>query len=212
MTLFVKLCGIGTERDLEVAVESGADAVGFVLTPSPRQVSLEKAAKLMVLVPKSVLGVAVFHDPSPELLQKTMDVVRPDLLQSEHSTLHGVAPNHALPVVVAGADLEEDLARARAFTTRDTVLVDSAARGGTGRPAGWERLAGIDFPGHLILAGGLHPGNVADAVGLVRPFGVDVSSGIESSPGVKDPARMRAFVEAAREGNPPPGRKHDHHQ
>jgi phosphoribosylanthranilate isomerase len=78
------------------------------------------------------------------------------------------------------------------------VLVDSAARGGTGHPPSWERLASVGFPGRLILAGGLGPANVADAIGLVRPFGIDVSSGIESTPGVKDPVKMRAFVETAR--------------
>ena len=78
------------------------------------------------------------------------------------------------------------------------VLVDSAARGGTGLTPRWERLARLDGPGRLILAGGLDPDNVGEAVSLVRPFGVDVSSGIEKSPGVKDPKRMRAFVEAAR--------------
>ncbi|HEU4916961.1 MAG TPA: phosphoribosylanthranilate isomerase [Acidimicrobiia bacterium] len=207
MTLFVKLCGIVDERHLEVAVEAGADAIGFVLTPSPRQVSLKRAARLRALLPDSVLGVAVFHDPSPALLRQALEVVGPDLLQSERSTLVGMPADRVLPVVVDGAGLESDLAGVAGHTTREMVLVDSAARGGTGRPAGWKRLATLDFPGLLILAGGLDPENVADAVDLVRPFGVDVSSGVESSPGVKDPEKMRAFVVAAREA----GRKHDHH-
>jgi phosphoribosylanthranilate isomerase len=86
------------------------------------------------------------------------------------------------------------------------VLVDSAAHGGTGHAPSWERVAAVDFRGRLILAGGLDADNVAEAVGLVRPFGVDVSSGIESAPGVKDPVRMRAFVEAARGAASPPRR------
>jgi phosphoribosylanthranilate isomerase len=153
---------------------------------------------MRALLPDSVLGVAVFHDPSPDLLRQAEEVMGPDLFQSELSTLDGVAPDRALPVVVEGADLEADLVRAAGLTTREMVLVDSAARGGTGRPPSWDRVATIDFTGRLILAGGLDPDNVADAIGLVRPYGVDVSSGIESAPGVKDPARMRAFVEAAR--------------
>lgn len=207
MSLFVKLCGIADEHHVEVAVEAGADAIGFVLTPSPRQVSLERAARLRALLPDSVLGVAVFHDPSPALLRQALEVVGPDLLQSERSTLVGMPADRVLPVVVDGARLETDLAGAACSTTREMVLVDSAARGGTGRPAGWSRLAALDFTGLLILAGGLNPENVADAVDLVRPFGVDVSSGVESSPGVKDPEKMRAFVAAAREA----GRKHDDH-
>jgi phosphoribosylanthranilate isomerase len=204
MTLFIKLCGIVTERQLEAAVEAGADAVGFVLTPSPRQVSLQKAAELRALLPDPVLGVAVFHDPSPTLLRRALEAAGPDLLQSEHSTLAGVPRDRALPVVVEGAALEEDLERALGLTTREMVLVDSAARGGTGHSPSWTRLAAVDFPGCLILAGGLDPDNVAEAVGLVQPFGVDVSSGIESSPGVKDSVRMRAFVEAARGAVTPP--------
>lgn len=204
MTLFVKLCGISDESQLEAAVGAGADAVGFVLTPSPRQVSVDTAARLRALLPASVMAVAVFHDPSPRLLRQAESVVAPDLLQSEVSTLAGVLPDRALPVVVDGPSLHRDLSRAFTLTTREMVLVDSAARGGTGRPAGWERLAGIEFPGRLVLAGGLDPGNVGDAVGLVKPFGVDVSSGVESAPGVKDPTKMRAFVEAAREASSPP--------
>jgi phosphoribosylanthranilate isomerase len=209
MTLFVKLCGISNEHELEVAVEAGADAVGFVLTPSPRQVSLDEAARLRALLPVSVLGVAVFHDPAPALLRRAEEMIGPDLLQSELSTLTGVAADRALPVVVDGHSLEPDLARAARLTTRDMVLVDSAARGGTGHPPSWQRVAEVDFTGRLILAGGLDADNVANAVGLVRPFGVDVSSGVESAPGVKDPARMHAFVEAARGALQTVGRDHD---
>jgi phosphoribosylanthranilate isomerase len=209
MTLFVKLCGISTEHQLEVAVEAGADAVGFVLTHSPRQVSLEKAARMRKLLPASVLGVAVFHDPAPALLRRAEEIIGPDLLQSEMSTLTGVRSDRALPVVVDGKSLESELARAARLTTRDMVLVDSAARGGTGHRPSWERVAAVDFTGRLILAGGLDVDNVAEAVGLVRPFGVDVSSGVESAPGVKDPARMSAFVEAARGAFQTVGRDHD---
>lgn len=198
MTLFVKLCGIRSERDLEVAVEVGADAVGFVLTPSPRQLSLEEAARLRAVLPESVLGVAVFHDPSAGLLRRAEQVVVPDLIQSEHSTLIGVDAGRTLPVVVDGDRLRADLSRAVALTDRRMVLVDSASRGGTGHAPSWDRVGAIGFQGRLILAGGLGPENVADAIRQVRPFGVDVSSGIESSPGVKDPSKMRAFVEAAR--------------
>jgi phosphoribosylanthranilate isomerase len=198
VTLFVKLCGIRSERDLEVAVEVGADAVGFVLTPSPRQLSLEEAARLRAVLPESVLGVAVFHDPSAGLLRRAEQVVVPDLIQSEHSTLIGVDPGRTLPVVVDGDRLRADLSRAVALTDRRMVLVDSASRGGTGHAPSWDRVGAIGFQGRLILAGGLGPENVADAIRQVRPFGVDVSSGIESSPGVKDPSKMRAFVEAAR--------------
>jgi len=200
MTLFVKLCGIRTEADLDVAVEAGADAVGFVLTPSPRQISLSVAAGLKARLPGSVLGVAVFHDPTPDLLVRVREEVGPDLFQSELATLVGISADRLLPVVVDGESLDRDFAVAVRSAGREMVLVDSAAHGGTGSAPRWERLAELDGPGRLILAGGLNPDNVGAAVSLVRPFGVDVSSGIETSPGEKDPKRMRAFVEAARSG------------
>jgi phosphoribosylanthranilate isomerase len=200
MTLFVKLCGIKTEADLEAAVEAGADAVGFVLTPSSRQIPLSVAAGLRARLPESVLGVAVFHDPTPDLLARAREQVGPDLFQSELTTLVGISEDRLLPVVVDSESLDGDFATAVRSAGRQMVLVDSAARGGTGLTPSWERLAGLNGPGRLILAGGLDPDNVGAAVSHVRPFGVDVSSGIEKSPGKKDPKRMRAFVEAARDG------------
>jgi phosphoribosylanthranilate isomerase len=200
MTLFVKLCGIKTEADLEAAVEAGADAVGFVLTPSSRQIPLSVAAGLRARLPESVLGVAVFHDPTPDLLARAREQVGPDLFQSELTTLVGISEDQLLPVVVDGEWLDRDFALAARSAAKEMVLVDSAARGGTGSAPSWERLAGLNGPGRLILAGGLDPDNVGAAVSHVRPFGVDVSSGIEKSPGKKDPKRMRAFVEAARDG------------
>jgi len=208
MTLFVKLCGIRTEADLDAAVEAGADAIGFVLTPSPRQIPLSVAARLNAKLPDSVLGVAVFYDPSPDLLLRAQDEVGPDLFQSEHSTLVGISADRLLPVVVDGESLDRDFANAVRSAGREMVVVDSAARGGTGVTPRWERLAELKGPGRLILAGGLDPENVGDAVSLVRPFGVDVSSGIEKSQGEKDPKRMQAFVEAARSSStlsPPVG-------
>jgi phosphoribosylanthranilate isomerase len=198
MKLFVKLCGITTEADLEAAVEAGADAIGLVLTPSPRQIPLSVAAGLKARLPESVLGVAVFHDPTPELLRRAQEEIGPDLFQSELSTLVGISSDKLLPVVVDGESLDRDFDLAARSAGREMVVVDRAARGGTGLAPRWERLAGLSGPGRLILAGGLDPENVGDAVSLVKPFGVDVSSGIERASGKKDPKRMHAFVEAAR--------------
>jgi phosphoribosylanthranilate isomerase len=198
MSLFVKLCGIRTEPELKVAVDAGADAIGFVLTPSPRQIPLSYAARLVRMLPARVLGVAVFHDPSPGLLRRTEAEVAPDLFQAELHNLAGVSRDRILPVVVDQVDLELAIDQALEATDRGMVLVDSAAKGGTGRHSNWSRLARVRSVDHVVLAGGLHPGNVGQAVSLVRPYGVDVSSGIESEPGEKDPALMRAFIEAAR--------------
>lgn len=200
MTLFVKLCGIRSQADLEAAVEAAADAVGLVITPSPRQITLSQADSLMSQLPDHVLGVAVFHDPSPELLRRVEDEVAPDLFQAELPSLAWMPADRILPVVVDGEALETDLDRALDATTRGMVLVDSAAKGGTGRASDWDRLAGLDTINSVVLAGGLNGSNVAEAVAKVRPFGVDVSSGIERRPGEKDPDLMRAFVMAARSG------------
>lgn len=202
MSLFVKLCGIKTEADLEAAVQVGADAVGFVLTPSPRQISLSQAANLNRMLPDHVLGVAVFHKPSPDLLLRAEEVVGPALFQSEPATLAGLQPDRLLPVVVDGGEMGRRIDEAAATTTREWVLVDSSARGGTGRPVRWERLAQLATSAKMILAGGLDQENVAEVVSGVRPYGVDVSSGIEKAPGVKDPERMRSFVAAARSALP----------
>jgi phosphoribosylanthranilate isomerase len=202
VSLFVKLCGIMTEPDLEAAVEAGADAVGFVLTPSPRRISLSQAAHLNRLLPEDVLGVAVFHEPSPQLLRRTEEQVGPALFQSEASALVGLPPDRLLPVVVDGDDLGRRIDETAGATTREWVLVDSAARGGTGRPVDWRRLAQLATSAKMILAGGLDEENVADVVAGIRPFGVDVSSGIETAPGQKDPERMRSFVAAARRALP----------
>ena len=183
-------------------MEAGADAVGFVLTPSSRQVSLADAGILMGLVPKDVLGVAVFHDPTPGLLALTESEVAPDMFQAELDSLTGLARDRILPVVVAGDAMATELDRALEASGRGIVLVDSAARGGTGQAADWDRLAGTRRRDRMILAGGLDPMNVGEAVSKVGPFGVDVSSGIESSPGVKDPSLMIEFVKAARASRP----------
>ncbi len=196
MTLFVKLCGIRTEKDLEVAVETGADAVGFVMTPSPRQVSPPDAARLRALVPPGVLAVAVYHEPSPELVRRVDREVGPDLHQGAAGTLDGVATGRVLPVVVDGEDVAERVAETAGH--HGMVLVDSRAKGGSGVRPDWGRLAHVAPGSKLILAGGLDPGNLAEAIATVRPFGVDVSSGVERRPGEKDPDLMREFVRVAR--------------
>ncbi|HEY7470069.1 MAG TPA: phosphoribosylanthranilate isomerase [Acidimicrobiia bacterium] len=198
MSLFVKLCGIRTAAELEVAVDAGADAVGFVLTPSPRQIPLAHAGRLLRMLPSSVLGVAVFHDPTPGLLRRTEAEVGPDLFQAERSKLSGVPPDKVFPVVVDRPDLSEAVDRALEATPRGMVLVDSAAKGGTGRHSNLDRLASIRSIDHVVIAGGLDHRNVGTIVARLGPGGVDVSSGIEREPGVKDPGRMREFVTAAR--------------
>ncbi|WP_394621353.1 phosphoribosylanthranilate isomerase [Lentzea sp. JNUCC 0626] len=195
----MKLCGLRNESDVAVAVEAGADAVGFVLTSSPRQIEVDLAARLVAEVPPNVLTVAVVRGVTAaeggELALKTG--VR--ALQ-----LHGDYPREAFDEL---ADLPFDLVRATALGPSTDVrtgafgerwlLIDSPVAG-SGEQWDITRLAENPPAGEWLLAGGLAPETVAGAISVARPWGVDVSSGIESSRGVKDHGRMRAFVAAAR--------------
>lgn len=198
MSLFVKLCGLRSEADVEAAVEAGADAVGFVLTPSPRRITVETARRLMKMLPDGLLGVAVFHQPSASLLSETMERVEPDLFQAEPAYLEGIPPALRLPVVVEGPALASDFELALRDSGRRMALVDRSAHGGTGERTSWSLLSELPRRDRMVVAGGLSPDNVAAAVRRIGPLGVDVSSGIEKSSGEKDPALMRAFVMAAR--------------
>ena len=198
MSLFVKLCGLRTPADVEAAVDAGADAVGFVMTESPRRVSVAEAAHLRSLLPAEILAVAVFHDPSRHLVEQVEREVAPDLFQSEPGSLHGLPRSSIFPVVVEGPGFAQRVEAALVVNDVEWVLVDSSARGGTGRRVAWDELAALPSRSRLVLAGGLTPHNVAEAVQSVRPGGVDVSSGVERAPGVKDHRLMRAFVTAAR--------------
>lgn len=212
MTLLVKICGLSTPETLEAALDSGADLVGFVFFPaSPRHVDLAKAARLGAQVKGRALKVALSVDADDEVLAGLVGALQPDWLQ-----LHGresparvaaVKGRFGLPVMkalpVAGAG---DLEAASAYAgIADRLLFDArppaqATRpGGLGQRFDWRLLR--DFAGDTpyFLSGGLDAANVAEALTIVRPLGVDVSSGVERAPGEKDPVLIRAFVRAARE-------------
>ena len=197
--VFVKICGITNEDDALLAVALGADAVGFVFAPSPRRMVAQKVHEIVRRLPPEVLTVGVFRDELPD---RVVEVVHAAGLKA--AQLHGharpadvaaVARNVRVVIksVVAGS---VDAARADEFGT-PLVLLDAPAPG-SGRVFDW-RLAG-EVPGgvNVILAGGLSPENVASGIEMVDPWGVDVASGVEASPGRKDPVLMRRFIEAAR--------------
>ncbi|MFI6867764.1 phosphoribosylanthranilate isomerase [Nocardia sp. NPDC050406] len=195
--MFVKLCGLRTEEDVATAVAAGADAVGFVFTPSPRQVSVEVVRRLLEGVPAHVLSVGVVHGIAAAEAGDLARAAGVDALQ-----LHGDYPKSAFEEL-AGVRL----LRATSLTAETDVrtgaygeewlLLDSPVAGSGER---WDLAAlGATPPtGQWLLAGGLSPANVAEAIAAARPWGVDVSSGVESSRGVKDHGLMREFVAAAR--------------
>ena len=202
--LFVKVCGITSPADAAVAAEAGADAIGMVFWPgSPRAVSVEQARAIGAAVPASVVRVGVFVDASRDEMARVADAAGLDLLQ-----LHGEEPPEALATLPRPAlkaiRVGSGFVAADALRYGDALglLLDTRSAetpGGTGRPFDWSLVRGVrERARFVVLAGGLTSDNVAAALAAVRPHGVDASSGLETAPGHKDPARVRAFVAAAR--------------
>ena len=197
--LWIKICGLRTTAAIEVAAAAGANAVGFVFhDASPRNLSLAAARELQRAVPAGVERVAVFLHPSQALVDAVLDAVEPDWLQTDAGDLPGLRFPEGLRVLPVLRDGTVDVA---ALPGR--ILFESA-RSGAGERADWGAAAPLAGATQLVLAGGLHPANVAEAVRTVRPFGVDVSSGVERERGVKDAALIREFIRAAREAERAP--------
>jgi phosphoribosylanthranilate isomerase len=200
----VKICGITTLEDAHQAVEAGADALGFVFWPQSRRfVDAPRARAIAAQIPPFVVRVGVFVNASPDELVRTCETVGLDVVQ-----LHGDEPPEALEqtprraVKALRVDARFNPSVVDAYAARAPILLDTGAAGvygGSGETFDWSRarLVRARVP-HLILAGGLTAANVAQAVAAVRPDAVDVSGGVESTPGRKDPAKVRAFLEAVR--------------
>ncbi|MFI9170787.1 phosphoribosylanthranilate isomerase [Streptomyces lincolnensis] len=197
-SLFVKICGLKTERDVDTAVEAGADAIGFVFSASPRRIDAATAARLARRVPEHVLTVGVFR---AEPLDEVRSVAEAADIRAVQ--LHGPEDRDYYDDLAAGG---WTLIRAAAFGDavprcgelgEDMLLVDAPVPG-SGVAWDWTSKPLVGPGEKWLLAGGLTPDNVRDAVDATRPWGVDVSSGVERSRGVKDPALITAFVEAAR--------------
>ena len=199
--MLVKICGITRMEDAEAAVALGAGAIGFVFWPrSPRAVDPERARSIAAALPPFVTTLGVFVNQAPALVNDVAARVGLGAVQLHGDEQIDVLEQIERPVVKAFAMAgNED---ADAWPTRVRLLIDvhdPDQRGGTGRTVDWGRAAAIAARRPVLLAGGLNAANVADAIRTVRPFGIDVSSGVESSPGVKDHVRLRALFEAVRE-------------
>jgi phosphoribosylanthranilate isomerase len=202
--VFVKVCGITNEEDALLAVAMGADAVGFVFAPSPRQIAPQRAADIVTRLPREIVTVGVFRD---ETRARVVEIAHSAKLRAVQ--LHGhesPADTHWIRqrislIIKAFAAGDPHLDRADEYAA-DAILVDSATPG-SGEVFDWSLAEGAPSNRRIILAGGLTPANVADAVRVVRPWGVDVSTGVESAPGRKDASKIRAFVEAAKAAEAP---------
>lgn len=214
MTVRVKVCGITRPEDAELAARLGAAWVGFVFWPrSPRCVEPAAARAILAGLPPHVGGVGVFVDRAPAEVNEIADEVGLAAVQ-----LHGHESPEACRQcrrrVIKAVRLSDGAGGGGddpdAVWPGATLLVDAfdpVRMGGTGKPADWNRATQVARRRRLLLAGGLRPGNVAEAVRRVAPYGVDVSSGVESRPGVKDPSLLRAFFAALAGGGTPAGNR-----
>ncbi len=201
--MFVKICGITTEEDALLAIALGADALGFVFASgSPRMVTVEEATDIVKHVPyDEVMTVGVFRDERPD---RVVNIVHTVGLKA--AQLHGREPpsevayvRQRVPIVIQGFAAGDPALDMAGDGPADVVLVD-APEPGSGRVFDWVQVDGALEGVRIVLAGGLTPDNVADAIWRVQPWGVDVSTGVETAPGSgrKDPRKLRRFIEAAR--------------
>lgn len=217
--MWIKICGNTSLEDAQLAVDAGADAVGFVFAESPRRVTRSQVTEIAPLLPKNIEKYGVFVDPNFEevveavtecgltgvQLHTTSDPGLPLRLREHFEEIPTRGRLGILRVIHYASDFDRQLEELRHGYAIDGVLIDSRtakAIGGTGVAFDW-RAAQTSFLHtaphlRLIVAGGLRPENVADAIYTLQPWGVDVASGVEASPGAKDPERVRAFVSAAR--------------
>jgi phosphoribosylanthranilate isomerase len=198
---WIKMCGFTRTADVRAAVAAGADALGFVMTPSPRRVSPHDVRKMLHGLPPHVVRFGVFVDERPADVAEAAAIAGVDRVQV-HRPEDPVLRDLVGPrILVAFRAQDADVLDAIHDSGEEAFLLDTYspdAPGGTGRTFDWAIAKRAAKLGRLVLAGGLHAENVGAAIADVRPFGVDVSSGIEESPGVKSAERMRAFVEAVR--------------
>jgi phosphoribosylanthranilate isomerase len=211
MSLLVKICGLSTRETLDAALVAGADMVGFVFfAPSPRHLSLETARELGRQANGRAAKVALSVDADDATLENIIETLQPDLLQ-----LHGketiarvrdIKAKFSLPVMkVIAVETSADLAVLPGYASvADRILFDARAPKGATRPGGlgavfdWNVLAKLELDLPYLVSGGLTADNLAEAVRVTRAGGIDVSSGVESAPGIKDPEMIRHFIRAAR--------------
>ena len=203
--MWVKICGITSEQDALIAVAMGADAVGFVFAPSPRQMSPNAVQAIVRRLPPEILTVGLFRD---ERAQRVVEVVNRAGLKA--AQLHGNESREdcgyvavRVPLVIK-AFSAGDARLARAGEYGAPIILIDAPSPGSGKVFDWRLAEGAPKGRRIVLAGGLDATNVGEAIRTVHPWGVDVSTGVEASPGKKDPSKIRAFVQAARAAEPEP--------
>ena len=199
----VKICGLKEQQHVRAAVEAGADAIGFVFAPSKRQISIEQAHQLAKDVPGEVLKIGVFVNPSVEELRAAVEGVPLDYVQFHGEETPEFIRQQGYPAIKALSVRDKEDVRAAANYNVDYYLFDAPGtdfKGGSGHTFDWTLLEMAGIPRNkLILAGGLKAENIVEAVSLVSPYMVDVSSGVETD-GIKDEEKINAFIQAVKKG------------
>jgi phosphoribosylanthranilate isomerase len=199
----VKICGITLCEDAQLAVDAGVDAIGLVFyEKSPRYVTNKQAAEISHLVPAFVSRVALFKDAEQQMIESVLEQVEIDLIQFHGSETAAYCEQFNWPYIKAigmkGTEHDADflIASAEKYHSAKALLLDGHApgeAGGTGETFDWSSISRVEKP--LVLAGGLNADNVRQAIKIVQPYAVDVSSGVESAPGIKDKEKVAAFME-----------------
>lgn len=201
MATRIKVCGITNEEDALAAVEAGVDVLGFVFASSPRRITLETAGRIIGFLPPVIATVGVFVDEKVETVREIFNQCRLDIVQLHGQESRTYADSLGVPVLKAfHVNGQEVLSQIKHFGCPQFLLdtFDRDLPGGTGKTSDWQIARQAGTLGDVILAGGLNHINIVDALAQVRPFGVDVSSGVEKHPRKKDPAKLRRFVHEVR--------------
>lgn len=200
----VKICGITQAKDAEFAIKAGADALGFVFAPSPRQITLAQARRLLAELPVTILTFGVFVDQDPKWIRRVVDETGIDRIQMHGKEKAGVLkqfPKHCV-VKALNPQHHDQVPASDPAKNAGAFLVDAfvpGQAGGTGRQANWAYARRLKvFKKELILSGGLNPENVGTAISKVGPDMVDVSSGVERGPGIKDHRKIKRFIQAVK--------------
>jgi phosphoribosylanthranilate isomerase len=201
--VFVKVCGTTTEEDALLAIAMGADAIGFIFAPSPRQITPVVAADIAKRLPPEVLTVGVFRDEAPS---RVVEIVHSSGLKAAQLSGHERPDvthwvKARVPTVIKAFAAGDPAVKEARDHGADVVMIDNP-QPGSGQVFDWSLASDVSGAVKLLLAGGLHAGNVADAITTVHPWGVDVCTGVEAELGRKDPRRVRAFITAARRAAP----------
>jgi phosphoribosylanthranilate isomerase len=205
MTLWIKICGLTTPDAVAAALDAGADAIGFVFAKSVRQVTPDVARRLAAAARGRACCVAVTRHPTQQDIDDIVSIFQPDVLQTDVADLSNLRLPvllELLPVFRGDGNASNTASGAASNTASNTLpsrLLFEGATSGAGIPCDWTAARTVARRTQLVLAGGLNPTNVAAAIETVRPFGVDVSTGVEVRPGVKSPIEIAKFVRAARE-------------